>query len=240
MTNDNSQVALIGCVAFALLMVFGGSCLMTPADLRPSPSVNAPSRLGPPPPPRSQQTATTYEPPKPLKPYEPTPIPKYEPPKYEPPRPLEPYEVEAKSDDESESDVTPSMSSLLADSDSLDYSDCTRQPPRTWTSADGSKTVEAGFWGADHVRRSVLLKVPGHKPREYSWDRFSDDDQAYLMSQCEQAAMARKTEQRRQAVISRQRLQKRAAGIAKANARSMLTWSSIEAKLRASCKTKKG
>jgi len=229
--RGGSDVVLLGCVAFFVLMVAGGAFLMTPSELRGitgSTRSQVGSPPAPPKPPKPlKQTSRTlppanYDVPQ----YEaPKPLPAYKPETFEPPQPLpspqkSPTLTEYLEDDEDVDNGDDRLPYSLRKAESLDYSDCEREPARPWTSASGTRTVDAGFWGADHVRRTVLLKVPGRPAKEYSWDKFSEKDIAWLIDRCEMAVEARLAGERQQVEISAQRLRKRALGTAKANIRS--------------------
>ena len=59
-----------------------------------------------------------------------------------------------------------------------------RMPERTWKSADGSRTLRGSLVGADDISRKMRLEISGRPPKDYSWDRFHEDDIAYLEDYC--------------------------------------------------------
>lgn len=108
----------------------------------------------------------------------------------------------------------------LQEADALAHDECNRQPPREWTTEQGRVSFDASFWGADHIGQTVQLKMMGARPKVYSWDDLIDEDVYYIIKQCEAAVAHRERKLHQQQLISSQRLAKRAMGTAKARQRT--------------------
>jgi hypothetical protein len=95
-------------------------------------------------------------------------------------------------------------SALAQEIEPLDLAAGKHYPARTWTSADGVRTVQASIYGADDVRMLVRLKRKGHKVNDYAWSRFSSEGIQYLKAYCEYArGQLRLDEYRRQRLAAR-------------------------------------